>query len=57
VDAERVEIRTTDPTRLLRDLTSWAVANSVTLEDLSVSPITLEEVYLRVSADGDEESA
>jgi ABC-2 type transport system ATP-binding protein len=56
-DGVRVEIRTTDATRLLHDLTSWAVENAVTLDDLSVSPITLEEVYLRVSADGDEETA
>lgn len=47
---DRVEIRTTDPTRLLHELTTWAVANSVTLEDLTVSTITLEEVYLEVSA-------
>jgi ABC-2 type transport system ATP-binding protein len=47
---DRLEIRTTDPTRFLHELTSWAVANSVTLEDLAVSPITLEEVYLEVSA-------
>ena len=57
MDGDRVEIRTTDPTWLLHELTSWAVENSVTFDDLSVSPITLEEVYLRVSADGDEETA
>jgi ABC-2 type transport system ATP-binding protein len=53
----RIEIRTEQPTQTLRELTNWAGEIGIELEDLAVSPITLEEVYLRVSGDGAEEPA
>jgi ABC-2 type transport system ATP-binding protein len=40
-----------DPTRFLHDLTGWALENSVTLEGLDVSRPTLEDVYLKLTAD------
>jgi ABC-2 type transport system ATP-binding protein len=50
LDGGRVTIITTDPTRLLRDLTTWAIDAGVALDDLAVSRVSLEDVYLRVSA-------
>ncbi len=58
LDGDRVVITTADPTRLLHDLTTWAVGAGVDLDDLSVARVSLEDVYLRVSAGhgtGDEE--
>jgi ABC-2 type transport system ATP-binding protein len=54
---ERIEFVTKDPTKLLHDLTAWAVANGVELEDIAVSPITLEDVYLKVSAEAEDGGA
>jgi ABC-2 type transport system ATP-binding protein len=46
------------PTRLLRDLTAWAVEHGVELDDLTVARPTLEDVYLQLTrgedGDGDE---
>jgi hypothetical protein len=42
---------------VLRDLTTWALENSVRLDDLTVSPAGLEEVYLRLSEGGTLEEA
>ena len=42
---------TDDPTALLHQLTSAALARSEPLRDLSVSRPTLEEVYLELVAD------
>jgi ABC-2 type transport system ATP-binding protein len=52
----RVVIETTEPTRLLHDLTAWATERSLELEGLSVSPLSLEDVYLKLtgSAAGEE---
>ena len=50
MEGGRVAITTTDPTRLLRDLTTWAIDAGVALDDLAVSRLSLEDVYLRVSA-------
>ena len=40
-----------DPTRFLHDLTGWALENGVTLEGLDVSRPTLEDIYLKLTAD------
>jgi ABC-2 type transport system ATP-binding protein len=40
-----------DPTRFLHDLTGWAIQNGVTLEGLDVSRPTLEDIYLKLTAD------
>jgi ABC-2 type transport system ATP-binding protein len=54
LDGEEVVLRTTEPTRVLHELTSEAVAEGRELEGLEVRRPTLEEVYLALTA---EESA
>jgi ABC-2 type transport system ATP-binding protein len=44
-----ITIRTSDPTRTLYDLTSWAIANATTLEGLDVTRPSLEDVYLELT--------
>jgi ABC-2 type transport system ATP-binding protein len=41
-----VELVTSEPTRTLHELTSWAIANRMELADLAIAPPTLEEAYL-----------
>jgi len=45
-----------DPTRFLHELTGWALQNGVLLEGLDVSRPTLEDVYLKLTADEAEPS-
>ena len=52
-----VEARTADPTRDLHALTSWALAEGVALENLTVTRLSLEDVFLRLTDDGDAEVA
>jgi ABC-2 type transport system ATP-binding protein len=54
LDGEEVVLRTTEPTRVLHELTSEAVAEGRELEGLEVRRPTLEEIYLALTA---EESA
>jgi ABC-2 type transport system ATP-binding protein len=44
-----VTFKTDAPTRLLRDLTTWAVAKGIELEGLAVTRPTLEDVYLELT--------
>jgi ABC-2 type transport system ATP-binding protein len=44
-----IEVRTTDPTRALHDLTGWALERDIRLEALSVSRPSLEDVYLEIT--------
>ncbi len=44
-----VLIRTSDPTRTLHNLTSWAIENRITLEGLDVTAPSLEDVYLELT--------
>jgi ABC-2 type transport system ATP-binding protein len=48
---ELVERETDDPTRLLNELTSEALARGERLEELGVGRPTLEDVYLELTAD------
>jgi ABC-2 type transport system ATP-binding protein len=48
---ELVEQQTDDPTRLLNELTSEALARGERVEELSVGRPTLEDVYLELTAD------
>jgi ABC-2 type transport system ATP-binding protein len=48
---EQVEHVTDDPTRLLHQLTSEALARGEPLEDLEVTRPTLEEIYLELTAE------
>ncbi len=54
-DEGLIEARTADPTRDLNALTSWALAEGVELEDLTVSRLSLEDVFLRLTDEGDGE--
>jgi ABC-2 type transport system ATP-binding protein len=51
-DGELVQRRTDDPTTLLHELTSDALARGERLEELSVARPTLEDTYLELTADG-----
>ncbi|MBX5441050.1 MAG: ABC transporter ATP-binding protein [Solirubrobacteraceae bacterium] len=55
-DGEQVELVTDDPTRVLHELTSEALARGERLEDIEVTRPTLEEVYLELTADVERES-
>jgi ABC-2 type transport system ATP-binding protein len=57
VRGRRVEIATTQPTRLLAALTGWAVDRGVELVDLQVARPTLEDVFLRLAVEADPPSA
>ncbi len=46
-----MERQTDDPTGLLNELTSEALARGERLEELSVGRPTLEDVYLELTAD------
>jgi ABC-2 type transport system ATP-binding protein len=50
-DGELVDRETDDPTALLHELTTGALARGERLEDLSVTRPTLEDVYLELTAD------
>jgi ABC-2 type transport system ATP-binding protein len=47
--ADELELAVADPTRVLHELTSWAVERGVELEGLEVSRPTLEDVYLELT--------
>jgi ABC-2 type transport system ATP-binding protein len=51
---ELVTRETEDPTALLHQLTSAALARGEQLRDLSVSRPTLEDVYLQLTAQAEE---
>ena len=48
----RVERETDDPTALLHELTTAALARGERLDDLTVTRPSLEDVYLELTADG-----
>jgi len=52
VEGLSVEIRTDDELRVLAALVNWALASDVTLSGLTVSRLTLEDVYLELTQDG-----
>ncbi len=47
-------VETASPTRLLRDLTTWAVDRSIELDDLVVTRPSLEDVYLGLTEGGEQ---
>ncbi len=49
VEGDDVLVTTTDPTRTLHTVTSWALDHGVTLEGLVVERATLEDVYLELT--------
>jgi ABC-2 type transport system ATP-binding protein len=56
-NGEEVLVQTDEPTRVLAELTSAAVARGEELEGLQVRRPSLEEVYLALTADEDEVQA
>jgi ABC-2 type transport system ATP-binding protein len=56
-NGEEVLVRTDEPTRVLAELTSAAVARGEELEGLQVRRPSLEEVYLALTAEADEVEA
>jgi ABC-2 type transport system ATP-binding protein len=47
---DRVQLRTTEPTRALHVLTGWALAQGEELEALTVTRPSLEDVYLQLTS-------
>ncbi|HYN36707.1 MAG TPA: ABC transporter ATP-binding protein [Actinomycetota bacterium] len=50
IDGRSVKFTTSDPEKVLHDLTGWALAHNVQLTSLQVGGATLEDVYLRLTA-------
>jgi ABC-2 type transport system ATP-binding protein len=48
-DGALVRFPTDDPTRVLHELTSWAIERGIRLENLDVSRPSLEDVYLEIT--------
>jgi ABC-2 type transport system ATP-binding protein len=53
-DGEEIVVSTTEPTRVLNELTAEALARGEELERLEVRRPTLEDVYLSLTADDEE---
>jgi ABC-2 type transport system ATP-binding protein len=53
-DGREVVVRTTDPTKLLHQLTAEALAEGREIDGLSVRRPTLEDVYLSLTAEHEE---
>ncbi|MGK2878154.1 MAG: ABC transporter ATP-binding protein [Solirubrobacterales bacterium] len=51
----RVSLETPDPTRSVHELTGWALDVGVQLDDLTVARPSLEEIYLKLTQNGDAE--
>jgi ABC-2 type transport system ATP-binding protein len=49
IEGGTIELETQDPTRLLYELTSWAVQAGVSLEGIEVTRPSLEDVYLEIT--------
>ena len=49
VEGRRVELDSTDPTRDLNELTAWALAKGIELQNLTVSRASLEEIFLELA--------
>ena len=50
VEDGRVTIETDEPTRVLHQLTSRAAAAGLELQELRVAPVSLEDIYLKLTA-------
>ncbi len=49
-----VELETAEPTRALNEITSWAIAGGIELDGLTVSRVSLEDIYLQLTAEPQE---
>ena len=52
-----VTVAVSEPTRALHELTSWALQRGLVLDQLTVEPPSLEDVYLRLTGSGSAASA
>ena len=52
-----VTVAVSEPTRALHELTSWALHRGLVLDQLTVEPPSLEDVYLKLTDPGSEASA
>jgi ABC-2 type transport system ATP-binding protein len=52
LDEDVVELRTADEVGVLHELTGWALTRGADLVGLTVSRLTLEDVYLRLTGTG-----
>ena len=52
-----VTVAVSEPTRALHELTSWALQRGLVLDQLTVEPPSLEDVYLRLTSPGSAASA
>jgi len=57
LDGREVVLTTSEPTRLLHELTGKALAEGRELEDLRVRRPTLEEIYLSLTGEDEEAEA
>ena len=57
IEGASVEVTTTDPTRILYELTNWAVQAQLSLEGLEVARPSLEDVYLSITRDASADGA
>lgn len=48
------QVRTSQPTRTLNDLTTWALENGIELDDIEVHRPSLEDTYLRLTGELDD---
>ncbi|HVP04780.1 MAG TPA: ABC transporter ATP-binding protein [Dehalococcoidia bacterium] len=53
----RAVIESPAPTRALHELTSWATQRGIELQDLRVAPLSLEDVYLKLTAESEASGA
>ncbi|MEO8456729.1 MAG: ABC transporter ATP-binding protein [Chloroflexota bacterium] len=53
IEDGRVMIRSAKPTEAVYQLTLWATQQGVELDDLRVSPLSLEDVYLRLASESE----
>jgi ABC-2 type transport system ATP-binding protein len=56
-DGSAWQIQTDEPTRLVHDLSGWALESGTELGDLEISRRSLEDVYLQLTADAAEAQA
>jgi ABC-2 type transport system ATP-binding protein len=47
-----ITVAVSEPTRALHELTSWALHRGLILDQLTVEPPSLEDVYLRLTGPG-----
>jgi ABC-2 type transport system ATP-binding protein len=56
-DGDFIELDTTDPTRALYELTSWAVQQNISLDALEVTRPSLEDVYLQITESAEQRAS